>query len=327
MNILFCINKDIFSNIAINYLSEIFKSHKCYITLSHGVGKPSPALEALSFIEKTLPYEILFPLYKNLPTNNLQESLARIDELIESTDLDKLSDINRLTKNTQAAPTKIEELVEDKNPDKFSDAGRLTKKRFLDFDNFITKYSIRSLTIDNINNDESRETLKSLNLDLIISIRYGQIFKDDTLTIPKYGILNLHSGKLPQYRGIMATFWSMLNHEETLGTTLHYIDDNNIDTGKIIKISYINFNKTQSLFWHLDQLYIKGCKTIIKAAKEIENGTPPKAKTPENMGNYYSVPQAKDISLFKEYGYSLYKNSDITMLLKKFHPDTETLLA
>lgn len=258
MNILFCINKDIFSNLAINYLIDIFKNHSCFITMSQGVAKSNPALENLLFIENTLPYKILFPL--------------------------KIS----------------------------------THKKHLDFDSFIKKYNVTYLDIANINSKDSHNILTSLKLDLIISIRYGQIFKNNSLTIAKHGILNLHSGKLPQYRGIMATFWSMLHHEKTLGTTLHYINDNNIDTGDIIDIKYIDFQKDKSFFWHLGKLYIKGCDTLLKTVQNINNNAIPNTTKPINSGNYYSTPTIQDITKFYQSGYKLYEAEDIQQILKNF---------
>ena len=78
--------------------------------------------------------------------------------------------------------------------------------------------------------------LKSANPDLIVSIRYGRILKQSAIDIPHLGVLNLHSGKLPQYRGVMATFRALLAGDATLFSTLHWIDDETIDTGRIISI-------------------------------------------------------------------------------------------
>ena len=82
-------------------------------------------------------------------------------------------------------------------------------------------------------------SLKSTNPDLIVSIRYGHILKQSAIDIPHLGVLNLHSGKLPQYRGVMATFRALLAGDAALFSTLHWIDDETIDTGRIISIQGI----------------------------------------------------------------------------------------
>ena len=72
--------------------------------------------------------------------------------------------------------------------------------------------------------------------ELMISIRYGKILRSKALSIPDLGVLNLHSGKLPDYRGVMATFRAMLAQEQELFSTLHWIDDDTIDTGRVISV-------------------------------------------------------------------------------------------
>ncbi len=50
----------------------------------------------------------------------------------------------------------------------------------------------------------------------------------------RLGIVNLHGGLSPEYRGADCTFWALYNGEpEKVGCTLHYIDAG-IDTGRLI---------------------------------------------------------------------------------------------
>jgi methionyl-tRNA formyltransferase len=82
-----------------------------------------------------------------------------------------------------------------------------------------------------INRDDGFEFVRSFAPDLIVSIRFGQIFRPPLIALPRLGIINLHSGILPDYRGILATFWAMLHGETEIGCTLHYVTDAGIDTG------------------------------------------------------------------------------------------------
>ena len=78
------------------------------------------------------------------------------------------------------------------------------------------------------------QRVRAFDADLLISIRFGQIFKAEAIAQPRTGIINLHSGLLPEYKGVMASFWSLLNEEPRLGTTLHWITDKKIDSGALI---------------------------------------------------------------------------------------------
>ena len=78
-------------------------------------------------------------------------------------------------------------------------------------------------------------SLKSANPHLIVSIRYGRILNQSAIDIPRLGVLNLHSGKLPHYRGVMTTFRALLAGDASL-LNASLIDDETIDTGRIISI-------------------------------------------------------------------------------------------
>ena len=51
--------------------------------------------------------------------------------------------------------------------------------------------------------------------------------------MPKYGAINCHAGKLPDYRGRNILNWALINDEKEFGITVHFIDEG-IDTGDII---------------------------------------------------------------------------------------------
>ena len=78
-----------------------------------------------------------------------------------------------------------------------------------------------------------RKNIKDLAPDLIWVYSYSMIVRDDILSIPKFGGINIHGGLLPEYRGCSPTEWSIINHENIAGVTLHVISSG-IDEGPII---------------------------------------------------------------------------------------------
>ena len=81
--------------------------------------------------------------------------------------------------------------------------------------NFLTSEGINILKLtESINSEKSLIKLRSLNPDLLISIAGNEIFKTDLINLAPKGCLNLHTGLLPKYRGLMPTFWAMKNNEE-----------------------------------------------------------------------------------------------------------------
>jgi methionyl-tRNA formyltransferase len=149
------------------------------------------------------------------------------------------------------------------------------------------------------------EVLAAAAPDLIVSIRYRRILKDAAIEIPPRGVLNLHSGILPDYKGVMATFWAMLHGVETIGATLHRIVDGGIDTGPVIGIRRIPADYGSSYLANVLRLYGPGCELITVAIKAIAAGREVAATPQEPGGRYYSTPGPADLAAFRERGLRL----------------------
>ncbi|MEO7963002.1 MAG: formyltransferase family protein, partial [Gemmatimonadaceae bacterium] len=114
--------------------------------------------------------------------------------------------------------------------------------------------------------------MRDLAPDLVVSIRYGAIFKSRFLAIPRLGVLNLHSGQLPTYRGVLATFRALAAGEKEIGMTVHYISDGTIDTGAIVAVTRTPVDRTRSLFWHIAQVYGPGIEALGDAVQRVLRG-------------------------------------------------------
>lgn len=169
----------------------------------------------------------------------------------------------------------------------------------------------------NINADEALNDFKNFAADLFISIRFGQIFKQPLITIPRYGVLNLHSGILPDYRGVIASFWTILSGAKKLGTTLHYISDSSIDTGEIISFSEKAIDRESSLLLNINNLYRDGCALIAQTVENISSGKEIPTIDQKTLGNggYFSYPKEEDVKKFLTL-MPLTKDGDLEIILK-----------
>lgn len=175
--------------------------------------------------------------------------------------------------------------------------------------------------LNHINSVESINKIKHTAPDLIISIRYGVILKDDVIALPKFGIINLHSGLLPQYRGVMASFWALLNNEPCIGCTLHFIDDSSIDTGRIVATTRMEVNPKRSYLWHVLNLYVDGVQKIAETVELIHQQHPIDYYPQGNSGKYYSFPSERDLLDFEAKGLSLYSEQEFTAFLQTLYFD------
>jgi methionyl-tRNA formyltransferase len=103
-----------------------------------------------------------------------------------------------------------------------------------------------------INHPKVSALADRLKSDVIAVFGTGLI-RGPLLAGGRLGIINLHGGLSPRYRGSDCTFWALYNGEpDQVGCTLHFIDPG-IDTGDLI--AHISPEMTESddeptLFWH-----------------------------------------------------------------------------
>src|SRR5438270_5304931 len=68
----------------------------------------------------------------------------------------------------------------------------------------------------------------------VIAVFGTSLIRGPLLSRGRLGILNLHGGLSPEYRGADCTFWTLYNGEsDKVGCTLHFIDPG-IDTGRLV---------------------------------------------------------------------------------------------
>lgn len=174
------------------------------------------------------------------------------------------------------------------------------------------------LECNRLNDGPELERFTAMAPDLVISIRYGVILRQAVLSVPRLGVLNLHSGALPAYRGVMASFWALLHGETHLGTTLHTIDDASIDTGRIVASSELPVNPDKSYLWHVLSLYEAGCANIAAAVALLSSGQSLPAVPQAAAGAYYSFPNADALRRFHAAGWRLVDNDDLVTMARRF---------
>ncbi len=171
---------------------------------------------------------------------------------------------------------------------------RLTRKTELDFffphtsdisfDSRIPQFNIRT-----VNDGDAVKKLKEIQPD-VIAVYGASILRKRVIGIPKYGVLNLHNGILPQYRGPKSEFWALYNNEpHMIGATVHYIDEK-IDTGDIVMqtaVTPLPGEDERQLRCRTTQA---GLEMMIKAIEQMGDGTITATPQDCSIANYYSTP-------------------------------------
>ncbi len=80
--------------------------------------------------------------------------------------------------------------------------------------------------------------IEDLKPDLLLTFAYGQIIKEDILTLSRYKPLNLHASILPKYRGAAPIQYALKNGDDITGVSLMEMVKE-MDAGDVYAIEYI----------------------------------------------------------------------------------------
>lgn len=151
--------------------------------------------------------------------------------------------------------------------------------------------NIPLLKCTNINNPDGQAFIRELKPDLLVSAYFNQILKPDTIAIPTRGVLNVHPGWLPAYKGAMAYFWVFLGGEEKAGVSLHWIDAG-IDTGALIARKSFQLKPQMTQDQVLKITAVVGAKLLERTGKQlVKNQQPPEIEIDDKEEDqYYPMP-------------------------------------
>ena len=109
------------------------------------------------------------------------------------------------------------------------------------------EFGLECAAPETINSPESLDALHALDADLFIVADYGEILREEFLSIPRIGAFNLHGSLLPKYRGAAPVAYAIRDGETESGVTLFRIE-RALDSGPIVAMAStaIDENETAS---------------------------------------------------------------------------------
>ena len=132
------------------------------------------------------------------------------------------------------------------------------------------------------NNVEFINSLQEMKPDFICVVAYGKILPKEILDIPSKGCINVHGSLLPKYRGAAPIQWAVLNGDKETGITTMYMDVG-MDTGDMILSEKVEIGDTETTGELWARLAKIGGQLLVKTIAEIEAGTAPRIKQPEEF--------------------------------------------
>ena len=137
------------------------------------------------------------------------------------------------------------------------------------------------------------DTLAQKPFDYLFSIVNSRILSADVLSFPRKGAINYHDGPLPTYAGVHATFWAILNGQQTHGITWHLMDTG-LDTGPILNQQTVPITGDETSFSLNLSCFEAAITSFDTLLGELIAGTVQPQPQPDANRSYFARSQRPD---------------------------------
>ena len=134
------------------------------------------------------------------------------------------------------------------------------------------------------NDEEIDSALTQSSTELVITIAFGQLVKENALNIPKHGWINIHFSMLPRWRGAAPVQHSILNGEGSVGISIFKLEQG-MDTGPIYLARDFPINEDETTAEVLDRLSSEGADMTLPVLKLIQDLKQPRPQSNETVSH------------------------------------------
>jgi methionyl-tRNA formyltransferase len=156
-------------------------------------------------------------------------------------------------------------------------------------------------TAKDVNAPEFLSALRSLEPDVVVSVSCPQIFKRDLIETPKQACLNVHGALLPNYRGMMPSFWMLANGETEAGVSVHLVAEK-IDAGEVCGQASFEILPDDTLDTFLSRSKQVAADLLTDVLEQLEAGSLEPTQLDLAQGSYYSWPDRAAVERFAAAG-------------------------
>ncbi len=158
--------------------------------------------------------------------------------------------------------SKDQKIWQERTLGAFQDTAQAKKKRIS-----LLGIEIPFYFVESHNDSTTISLIRDLGINCLLNAGTPRKLKSSILLSVKYGVVNIHPGILPAYRGASAVEWAIFNDEE-VGNTAHFMTEN-YDEGPIIRFETYKFSKDTSYEDIRIKVYSGGCELAAKVLEMI----------------------------------------------------------
>ncbi|KAA0445940.1 MAG: methionyl-tRNA formyltransferase [Candidatus Thioglobus sp.] len=137
------------------------------------------------------------------------------------------------------------------------------------------EYNLSVFQPQNFQEQKTQQDLINLGAEIMVVVAYGQLLPPKVLAGHRYGCLNIHTSKLPRWRGAAPIQRAILAGDKTTGISIMQMDSG-LDTGDILLEKTCDITSSDTTKSLTDKLSLLAAEAIIKALENIKKLTPAK---------------------------------------------------
>lgn len=111
------------------------------------------------------------------------------------------------------------------------------------FEELANRLGCRFHCASKINREGLLNFLQHETADIALSINFPTLVPEDVISQFRLGVLNVHGGDLPRYKGNACQAWAILNGEDRIALCIHKMEGGRLDHGDIIAREYFPLQK------------------------------------------------------------------------------------
>ena len=167
------------------------------------------------------------------------------------------------------------------------------------------RHGVPCESIRDVNDPLFLERLRMLGTELVVSVSCPQIFKRPLIDLPERGCLNVHGALLPEYRGIMPSFWMLANDEKRAGVSIFFVNED-VDAGELCGQRAFEIPPGEALDAFLRRSKTVAAELLLDVLEEVEQSTVSRTPLDLSAGSYYSWPDRRAVQRFQAAGRRLW---------------------
>lgn len=151
---------------------------------------------------------------------------------------------------------------------------------------------------------DTMDFIRAQRPDLVVTL-FHQIVRQGLIDVPRLGVVNIHPGLIPDFRGIQPYFWELSEGCGRAGATMHFIEDESVDSGGIL--AQTSFDVPPGI--SVQRNYYLTCQAagrlLPRVIAALEDGTLTATPQDGEAGAYWRWPDSPAFTRLRARGHSL----------------------